>query len=53
MGPNNRFRFCVTIDEAHKVLWESHEGFGGGHFIAYIIAKKIIDVGYWWPQVIS
>jgi hypothetical protein len=23
----------------------------GGHFATYIIAKKILDVGYWWPTL--
>jgi hypothetical protein len=31
---------------------ELHEGFGGGHFTTYIIAKKIFDVMYnWWPTL--
>ncbi len=51
MGPNNRFRHCVTIGEAQKILWELHEGFGEGHFAIDIIAKKILDVGYWWPKL--
>jgi len=23
----------------------------GRHFATYIIAKKILDAGYWWPTV--
>jgi hypothetical protein len=42
MGQNNIFQWCVTTKEAHKILWELHEGFGGGHFIVDIIAKKIL-----------
>jgi hypothetical protein len=46
MGPNNRFRHCVTIVEAHKILWELHEGFGKGHFVVDIIANKTFDAKY-------
>jgi hypothetical protein len=46
MGQYNKFRCCVTIDEAYKILRELHEGFSGGHFAANITAKKILDVGY-------
>jgi hypothetical protein len=52
MGQNNIFRCCETIDETQKILGELHEGFGGGHFIVDTIAKKIIDVGYWWPKLV-
>jgi hypothetical protein len=48
---SNKFRHCVTIDEAHTMLWEFHERFGGGHFVADITTKKIFDVGYWWPKL--
>jgi hypothetical protein len=51
MDQNNIFWCYVAIEEAHKILWELHEGFGGGHFVANIIAKKIFDVGYWWPTL--
>jgi hypothetical protein len=33
------------------VLKELHEGVAGGHFVANITAKKILDVGYWWPTL--
>ncbi len=39
-------KHCVTTNEAQKILHELHEGFTNGHFIANIIAKKILDVGY-------
>jgi hypothetical protein len=50
MGQNNKFTCCVTIDETQKILQELHEGFNGGHF-AVNIAKKILNVGYWWPML--
>jgi hypothetical protein len=36
MGQDNRFRRCVTTDEAQMI------GIGGGHFTMDIIAKKIL-----------
>jgi hypothetical protein len=42
MGQNNIFHCCVTTKEAHKILWELHEGFGGGHFVVDIIPKKML-----------
>jgi hypothetical protein len=51
MDQNNRFWRFVTIEEAHRILWELHEGFGEGHFVTNITAKKILDVGYWWPTL--
>jgi hypothetical protein len=32
-------------------LKELHEGVVGEHFVAYIIAKKILDAEYWWPTL--
>jgi hypothetical protein len=49
MGQDNKFICCETIDETQKILGELHEGFGGGQFVTNTIAKKILDVGYWWP----
>jgi hypothetical protein len=46
MGQDNRFIRYPTIDEAHTIVWELHERIGGGHFVADIIANKILDVGY-------
>ncbi len=46
MGQDNKFRCYVTINETQMVLWELHEGFGGGHFVVDITAKKIFDAWY-------
>ncbi len=37
-------RRCLTTSKAHIVLKELHEGVAGRHFVANIIAKKILDV---------
>jgi len=49
MGQDNRMCKCLTISEAHIVLKELDEGVSGRHFATYIITKKILNVGYWWP----
>jgi hypothetical protein len=46
MGQDNRFRCCVTTYEAQTILWEHHQGIGGGHFAIDITTKKILDAGY-------
>jgi hypothetical protein len=51
VGQDNKMHRCLTTFETHIVLKELHEGVIGGHFVANIIAKKIIDVGYWWPTL--
>jgi hypothetical protein len=28
-----------------------HNGVAGGHFSYEIIARKILDAGYWWPAL--
>jgi len=32
--------------KAQIIQNELHEGMAGGHFVAYIITKKIMDAGY-------
>jgi len=51
VGQDNRMHRCLTTSEAQIVLKELHEGMVKRHFITYIIAKKILDVGYWWPTL--
>jgi len=33
------------------LLYESHDGFCGGHFAGRITAEKILQVGYYWPTL--
>ncbi len=47
LGQDNKMRRCFTTLETHIVLKELHEGMVGGHFVAYITIKKILNVGYW------
>jgi hypothetical protein len=43
---DNKMRRCLTTLEAHIVLKELHEGMAKEHFVADIIIKKILNVGY-------
>jgi len=49
LGQDNIMHRCLTTLEAQIVLKELHEGVARGHFVVDIIAKKKLDVGYWWP----
>jgi hypothetical protein len=49
VGQDNRMRRCLATSKAWIVLEELHEGVLGGHFAANIVAKKNLDVCYWWP----
>ncbi len=51
MGQDNKFRHCVTTNEAQMILWELHEGISGGHFAMDINVKKILDARYWSPKL--
>jgi hypothetical protein len=51
MGQDNIFRCCVTTNEAHMILWELHEVFGGGHFATNIIVQNVFDARYRWPKL--
>jgi hypothetical protein len=48
---DKRMHKCLTTLRAQIVMKELHEGVARGHFVADITAKKIIDVGYWWPTL--
>jgi hypothetical protein len=50
VGQDNKMHKCLTTSKTQIVLKELH-GVVGGHFATYIIAKKILDVGYWWPTL--
>jgi hypothetical protein len=51
VGQDNIMRKCLITSEAQIVLKELHEGVVRRHFVANIIVKKILDVGYWWPTL--
>nr|GEZ72040.1 DNA-directed DNA polymerase [Tanacetum cinerariifolium] len=44
-------RRCVHSQEAIDILKACHEGPTGGHHGANLIAKKVFDVGFFWPSI--
>nr|GEZ38450.1 reverse transcriptase domain-containing protein [Tanacetum cinerariifolium] len=44
-------RRCVHGQEAYDILKACHEGPTGGHHGANFIAKKVFDVGFFWPTI--
>jgi hypothetical protein len=48
VGQDNGMCRCLTTLQALIVLKELHEKMVGGYFAANIIAKKILNAGYWW-----
>jgi hypothetical protein len=48
VGRDNKLHRCFTTLETQIVLKEL-DGVVRGHFATYIIVKKTLDVGYWWP----
>jgi hypothetical protein len=49
VGQDNKMHKCLTTSETYIVFKELHEGVARGHFATDFTAKKILDVGYWWP----
>lgn len=51
---NNRdgiLLLCLDECQASVVLRDLHEGICGGHFLAKTTAHKILNAGYYWPQI--
>nr|GEX54124.1 reverse transcriptase domain-containing protein [Tanacetum cinerariifolium] len=44
-------RRCVHGQEAFNILKACHEGPTGGHHSANLTAKKVFDVGFFWPTI--
>nr|GEV44430.1 reverse transcriptase domain-containing protein [Tanacetum cinerariifolium] len=42
---------CVHYQEAFDILKACHEGPTGGHHGANLTAKKVFDVGFFWPTI--
>jgi hypothetical protein len=51
VGQDNKLHKCFTTSKAQIVPKELH--MVGGHFVAYITTKKILDVDYWWPILLK
>ena len=44
-------RRCVFGNESRKILEHCHNGPTGGHHGAHYTAKKIFDIGFYWPTI--
>uniref|UniRef100_UPI001C93D139 DDE-type integrase/transposase/recombinase n=1 Tax=Modestobacter italicus (strain DSM 44449 / CECT 9708 / BC 501) TaxID=2732864 RepID=UPI001C93D139 len=42
---------CVNEQEAEKIVLEVHEGTGAPHMNGYMLAKKIMRLGYYWSTM--
>ncbi|MBY3556044.1 ribonuclease HI family protein, partial [Modestobacter lapidis] len=42
---------CVNEIEAEKIIQEVHEGVGGPHMNGFMLAKKIMRLGYYWSTM--
>nr|GEX43584.1 reverse transcriptase domain-containing protein [Tanacetum cinerariifolium] len=49
--PDQIIRRCVHGQEAFEILKACHEGPSGGHHGANLTAKKVFDVGFFWPSI--
>ncbi|GJU83365.1 reverse transcriptase domain-containing protein [Tanacetum coccineum] len=45
------FQRCAHGQEANDILKACHEGHTGGHHSANLTAKKVFDVGFFWPTI--
>ena len=48
---NGELLWCLTNEEAYKVVGEAHFGAYGGHINGPMLAKKILRQGYYWPFI--
>lgn len=48
---NGIYLLCVTEEEAEHLIKEIHEGTGAPHMNGYMLAKKIIRLGYYWSTM--
>ena len=51
MGLDVILRRCVLEHERDRIMHEAHYGPAGGHFQVDTTAKKIQQLGLWWPTL--
>nr|GEV28208.1 reverse transcriptase domain-containing protein [Tanacetum cinerariifolium] len=49
--PDQIIRRCVAGQEAVDILKACHSGPTGGHYGANYTAKKVFDLGFYWPMI--
>ncbi len=47
-GQDRILRQCLHDYKILVILQKMHEGVGGGHFLADIVAQKVLDANNWW-----
>nr|GEX81172.1 reverse transcriptase domain-containing protein [Tanacetum cinerariifolium] len=46
-------RRCVSGPETRTILDQCHHGPTGGHYGPKVTAKKVLDLGFYWPKIIK
>ncbi|GJS81864.1 reverse transcriptase domain-containing protein [Tanacetum coccineum] len=46
-------RRCISGPETQTILDQCHHGPTGGHYGPNITAKKVLDLGFYWPTIIK
>ncbi|GJR07784.1 reverse transcriptase domain-containing protein [Tanacetum coccineum] len=49
--PDRVIRRCVVGKELREILEHCHMGLAGGHYEANITAKKVFNLGFYWPTI--
>lgn len=52
-GPDGVLRLCVYGERIPQLLVEFHDSVCGGHFDARVTARKLLRLGYWWPNLVK
>ena len=50
-GKDEVIRRCALPQEIDDILLQSHDGIARGHFASEITARKVLQVGLWWPTL--
>ncbi|GJV78106.1 hypothetical protein Tco_1509690, partial [Tanacetum coccineum] len=46
-------RRCISGPKTHTILGQCHHGPIGGHYGSNTTAKKVLDLGFYWPMIIK
>ncbi|GKB75859.1 reverse transcriptase domain-containing protein [Tanacetum coccineum] len=50
---DDMIRRCISKPKTRTILDQCHHGPTGGHYGPNITAKKVIDLGFYWPTIIK
>jgi hypothetical protein len=51
MGHDDVLQGCALLHEIEDIINKAHVGPVGGHFQTDATARKILQVGLWWPNL--